>query len=117
MPLAFDRVALSMQRALVGEIDPTFRAICLSVTDAAVTVTIFHHGALSPGIADAMDSAMAEVYADFPELSEDRFPILLGFDRRDAPQPLPAIGVPIFAVKGTQFLVHDDDRPSRSAPT
>ena len=117
MPLAFDRVALSMQRALVGEIDPTFRAICLSVTDAAVTVTVFHQGALSPGLGDAMDLAMADVYADFPELREDQLTILLGFDRRDAPQPIPAIGVPIFAVKGTQFLVPADDRPSGSAPT
>src|SRR5215218_4373619 len=109
MPLAFDRVALSMQRALVGEIEPTFRAICLSVAEASVTVTIFHQGALSPGIADAIDSAMAEVYADIPELSEDELPLRLGFDRRDAPQPIPAIGVPIFATKGTQFLVHDDE--------
>src|SRR3954463_7648590 len=109
MPLAFDRVALSMQRALVGEIDPTFRAICLSVTAKAVTVTIFHEGALSPAMADDIDSAMAEGYADIPELSEDRLPILLGFDRRDAPQPIPAIGVPIFAMKGTHFLVNADD--------
>jgi hypothetical protein len=35
--------------------------------------------------------------------------VLLGFDRRDAPQPIPAVGVPIFALKGTQFLVHADD--------
>jgi len=111
MPLSFDRVALSMQQALVGEIDLAFRAICLSVSDAAVTVTIFHEGALSPTVADDIDSAMADVYADIPELSEDQLPILLGFDRRDAPQPIPAIGVPIFAVKGTQFLVTADDSP------
>ena len=98
-----------MQRALVGEIEPTFRAICLSVTDADVTVTIFHEGALSTGIADDIESAMADVYADIPELDDDRLPLLVGFDRRDAPEPIPAIGVPIFALKGTQFLVHADD--------
>ena len=48
-----------------------------------------------------------EVYEDFPQLGGDGPPIMVGFDRRDAPEAIPAIGVPIFAIKGTQFLVRD----------
>jgi hypothetical protein len=110
MTPAFDQMALSIQRVLVGEILPAFRAICLSVTETAVTVTISHQGDLPEGVADDVESAIAEVYADIPELGEDDLPLLVGFDRRDAPQPIPAIGVPIFALKGTQFLVPADDQ-------
>ena len=105
MSISFGFVALSVHRALVGEIAPQFRAICLSVCDDGVTITVTHSGSLAEDVLADMDAAMAEVYADVPELGGDGIPLRLGFDRRDAPTPIPAIGVPIFAVKGTQFLV------------
>ena len=103
----FDQIALSLQRALVGEVLPSFRAICLHVSDEATAVTITHEGMLPSEAIDDLDDAMAEVYEDFPELGGDGPPIIVGFDRRDAPSAIPAIGVPIFAIKGTQFLVQD----------
>lgn len=93
---------------MVGEIEPAFRAICLHVSESAVTITISHHGVLAAQVPDAVAEAVADVYADFPQLGGEGPPILVGFDRRDAPTPIPAIGVPIFALKGTQFLIQPD---------
>jgi len=108
MSLAFGPVALSIQRALIGEILPQFRAICLSIADDAVTVTISHDGALPQGTAEDLDSALTQVYADFPELGGSNLTLHLGFERHDTPSAIPIVGTPIFARKGTQFLVPAD---------
>lgn len=67
---SFDKnLRLSLQRALLGAISTSFRAICYRV-HALDSITLRCYCSTPPSVVDkeAMDIVSAEIYADFPEL-------------------------------------------------
>ncbi len=94
---------LSLQRALVGEITPEVRAVAVDVNMRQIIVRVYHNGSASDELFDDLDASMSEVYADFPGDGSEAIEVSLRLLRSDEPDPIPMLGLPIFARKGTQF--------------
>ena len=94
---------LSVMRMLLGEITPDMRAVTVEVNARHISVRVYHDGLASEEAWDEFDSAMTEVYADFPMLGSDAITIDYKMIRCDAPEVIPALGMPVFARKGTHF--------------
>ena len=94
---------LSAMRAMLGEITPEMRAITVEVNMRQITVRVYHDGVASDELWDDFDAAMACVQADFPGEGPEAISLVQILHRYDSPAPIPAIGFPIFARKGTRF--------------
>jgi hypothetical protein len=94
---------LSVMRAMLGEITPEIRSVTVEVNGRHIIVRVYHDGVAGDDLWDDFDSAMTDVYADFP--SEGARAITLEYEliRCDAPAAIPALGLPIFARNDTQF--------------
>ena len=103
MSRLIQQAQLSVQRALVGEITSQVRVVSVEVNARQITVRVYHHGAASDELWDDLDASMAEVYADFPSDGPEAVSVNLKLLRCDEPEPVPALGIPIFGRKGTQF--------------
>lgn len=68
-----------------------------------ITVRVYHDGIASDELWDDFDAAMTCVLADFPAEGPEAVTLVQSLSRYDSPAPIPAIGFPIFARKGTQF--------------
>jgi hypothetical protein len=88
---------------MLGEVTPEMRAVTVEVNARHITVRVYHTGLASDKLWDDFDAAMTEVYADFPSEGPDAVSVDYKLIRCDEPQPIPALGHPIFVRKGTQF--------------
>lgn len=59
---------LSVQRALLGAIGPSLRAIAVQWTQTSVTLIALADNDWEPEQHDALDVALTEIVADFPEI-------------------------------------------------
>lgn len=61
------RVRLSLQRALLGEVTPNLRAVCVEVRPAEIHAWVHHDGPLSEQEEEGFDgSVLTQLVADFP---------------------------------------------------
>ena len=90
-------------RMLIGQITPEMRAVTVEVNARHITVRVYHDRLASDEAWDEFDSAMTEVFADFQHSGPDAVTFDYRFIRCDEPEPIPAIGRPAFARKGTRF--------------
>ena len=92
------RVRLSLQRALLGEVTPNLRAVCVEVSPAEIHVWAYYDGPQSEAEEEDFDgSVLTQLVADFP-YSERGDPAVHGhFIRCDAPQPLEWRGTVVYA--------------------
>ena len=88
---------------MLGEITRSIRAITVELATRHVTVRVFHEGATSEDLAEAMDVADTEILADFPSSGPDSITLDTLLIRSDEPARIPALGMPVFARKGTSF--------------
>lgn len=103
-PSDFDSlVQLSVMRALLGEIMPEMRAITVDRNQREVVVRVFHEGVASDELIDTVDVADTEMRADFPSNGPDAITLETVLVRSDAPEPIPPLGMPLFACKGVRF--------------
>jgi len=75
------RVLLSVQRALLGHIGTTVRAIMCRWTEGEIHLRAVFDGEINDEDADAISEAETEVIADFPSQVAVRFKL----ERRDYP--------------------------------
>jgi hypothetical protein len=79
------------------------RAITAEVNMRQIGVRVYHDGLSSDELWDDFDAAMTCVLADFPAEGPEAISLHHSLRRYDPPDPIPAIGWPIFARKGTRF--------------
>jgi hypothetical protein len=96
---------LSLQRALVGEIGPSIRAIAVAISSARIDICVFHDGHISSELIDDFESGvMSNVIADFPYPDQGDPVVDCAFIRSDAPAPLALVsGIWVYARQGTTF--------------
>ena len=105
-----EQAAASVRRALIGELPKSIRAVSVSVTPTGVWLSVYHDGAVRPGIEEMFDMAVTEVYADFPQLGEPGPHVRVAFEQCDEPARLPALGRLVYSRKGTKFRLPGDVR-------
>ena len=93
---------LSVQRALVGEIDPSMRFIAIEIVEGAIHLIVWHHGLLSEEVVDDFDAAVVtQVLADgVADLTLEN-PVKFEFLRSDGPAKPVFRGTLVFGRKET----------------
>ena len=95
-------VLLYAQRALVGEIDPCFKAISVEIAEDVVKFFVFTDGTHNDDIVEDFDAmVMTQMVSDFPDF-DTRDP-KMDFEFIAEEEPLSAKGVLIYAKKGVLF--------------
>lgn len=79
-----NKVLLSFQGALLGEIFPSLRAIAVEWTDVSVKFWAYIDGPLDSKDEDSLSSISASVAADFDDMEID-----WEFSQLNAPTPIP----------------------------
>lgn len=99
-----NRVLLSVQRALVGEITPTMRAIEVEFAPARILIRVFTDGDAHEAVRKDFDAgAMTQVVADFPDPDAGDPQVEFEFVALPSPAAIPVRGVLVFARAGTLF--------------
>jgi len=88
----------------------SIRAVSVAVTPTGVWVSVYHDGSLRPGIEELLDTAITQVYADFPELGEPGPQVRVALERCDEPARVPALGRLVHSRAGTKFQLPGDVR-------
>lgn len=84
------KIALSLQRALLGAVTPNLRAVGFRYVEPEIIVTFVFDGPVPEEDVEAAQIVTTEVISDFPETGlECREDII----RADRPEPLPRAGV------------------------
>lgn len=92
------RARLSAQRALLGVVPPTLRAVVLSVTDGNVAVRCYFDGSIQPEDQESMSFAETEMMADCGSGETVSTQCL----RMDAPTPISDDGVWVYSRRERQ---------------
>ena len=97
-------VLLSVQRALVGEIDPYMRAVSVEWDESRIRIHVYYDGLVTDeALGDFDAGAVTQVVADFPYPEREDPSVEFDMLRCDSPSPVPARGVLVFARKGETF--------------
>lgn len=99
-----DRILLNIQRALVAEIDPSMRAICVEFGEKKFTLHVYVDDSFSEEIADDFDaSVMTDLVADFSEKEfSEGWSADFKFKQECGDLPIHS-GTWVFAKKGVRF--------------
>lgn len=92
------KVLLSLQRALLGEITPTMRAVAVQWSAERIVIRVYTDGEAPADVREDFDaSVVTQVVADFslPDRGDPK--VEFEFTRFDAPARLPDWGVLVYA--------------------
>lgn len=98
------QILLSVQRALVGEVWPSIRAISVDISTTRVSIYAYWDGPIDADQLEEFDGgAITQVVADFPYPEHGDPSIRLRPMRCDAPQPIPVRGQLVYARARERF--------------
>ncbi|QIB08189.1 hypothetical protein GZ982_26825 [Pseudomonas fluorescens] len=83
---------LSVQRALLGEVSKTLRAVILSVADQALDIRFYFDGEIEEDDIESVSCVETEILADYDE----SFKVVVRCVRLDAPEPIADDGIWVF---------------------
>lgn len=88
---------LSVQRALVGGIIPTFRLISVEYSESEIKIWVYHDGKIDSIEIDEFESmVITEVVADFPYPEKSDPKVDFEFVRIDYPDKIKSKGLPVY---------------------
>jgi hypothetical protein len=93
---------LSVQRALVGEVDPSMRFIAVDIVAGGIHLIVWHYGLLSEEVVEDFDAAVVtQVLADGVADFALEHPVTFEFLRSDGPAKPVFRGTLVFGRKET----------------
>ncbi len=88
---------LSVQRALVGEILPTFRLISVEYSEAEIKIWVYHDKKIDSNEIEEFDrTVISSVVADFPYPEHSDPKVAFEFVRVDYPEKINPKGWPVY---------------------
>ena len=97
MPIERARLLLSAQRALLGHIGDSILATSVTAGESSIELTAFTEAGITSDEKEALDNALAEIVADFPQVDSAELHII-----SEETQPFKSDGHWLFIRLGVQ---------------